>query len=340
MPQDPHESCRRLPRYAKDPGEETFLHAVNKALLSAVLPPLTGNSDPRMLPIVYVVGAPRSGTTLLSQLLSRYLVVGYINNLIARFWLRPSVGIRLSAILLGSDARRAITLDSVHGVTSGLAGPHEFGYFWRHWLNLDASPTHRLDSRTLAEVDQEGLRDALEQEILASFDAPVVFKNVICGLQAAFLSELHPRSLFVHVKRDLYATAASVLTCRLQRYGSYSAWWSLKPSTYASIVTLPNPAAQAVAQVLDSVAEIDQELARPGVNSVTLRYEGLCADPRGVLEQVATALKEMGCTVDTGDEPPPILSTSMPQSLPPELERALQFALAHRRCVVERPGLN
>ena len=40
-------------------------------------------------PIIFIVGVPRSGTTLLSQLLIEHLDIGYINNHIAKYWMAP-----------------------------------------------------------------------------------------------------------------------------------------------------------------------------------------------------------------------------------------------------------
>ena len=54
------------------------------------------------------------------------------------------------------------------------------------WLQLDQTPTHHLSALALAKLDRVGLQYALQQEILASFNCPVVLKNIICGLHAAF----------------------------------------------------------------------------------------------------------------------------------------------------------
>ena len=136
MMHDPHESGPRTSPFAKNAAEETFFFTLNTILHNAELPSPETVCDVARLPLVYIVGVPRSGTTLLSQMLCGYLPVGYINNLIARFWLKPSVGIRLSKTVLGEEARRHITLRSTHGTTEGASSPHEFGYFWRHWLQL------------------------------------------------------------------------------------------------------------------------------------------------------------------------------------------------------------
>jgi hypothetical protein len=225
------------------------------------------------------------------------------------------VGIQLSSILLGAERRRGIVFESEHGVTFGPAGPHEFGYFWSHWLRLSDSPTHHLNDGALGRIDRDGLQKALEQEILGSFNVPVVFKNVICGFQAGFLTALHPRSLFVHVKRSPFAVAASVLGCRFQRYGSYATWWSLKPSTFPELSLLSDPASQVVGQVLDCVAEIEEELDNSEVKSLVLSYEKLCADPEGSITQVFRACEEMDCMVTRNDDPLPRLVMASPQRL-------------------------
>lgn len=320
---DPHEPGTRRNSFAKDGVHEDFFSALNQALFRAELPTLPVDDSVRAMPLIYIVGAPRSGTTLLSQLISRHLPVGYISNLVARFWLRPSVGIRLSAALFADDERRKISLRSTHGTTDGVSNPHEFGYFWRHWLKLDAAPTHHLSNKMLAAVDAVGLKNALENEILAAFHRPVLFKNVICGFHAEFLTHLHPASLFVYIARDAEAAVASILKVRQERFGSYKTWWSLMPSTYPFSPTPRDPVEEVVRQVFDCRHEMESELNKPGVSSLFVSYEALCRDPRGVLDQIVQQLQHLGYNVDpdyVGLSSLPISSVS---KLPPDLSTRL-----------------
>jgi len=327
MPPDPDECDDRLPAFSKSAGDEAFLHALNVRLADARFDTGSIASDPAAWPLVYIVGAPRSGTTLLSQLTSRYLPVGYIDNLVARFWLRPSVGIRLSRIVLGDRARDTIELESRHGVTRGASGPHEFGYFWRHWLHLDDAPNHHLGEDALARLDSAGLKGALEQEIIATFAAPVVFKNVICGFHAAFLTRIHPRSLFVNIERDEYATCASILRSRLERYGSYDHWWSLQPSSYPFDPPATDPCAEVALQVDACRREIRAELARPGVHAITLRYEELCANPSASMRRICDELDQLGASIrPTCAQLSPLQATGNP-SLPQTMQARLLACL-------------
>ncbi len=324
---DRHEPGIRLPSYAKDPKEERYFLELNRALANATLPSERPETDPETLPLIYIVGAPRSGTTLLSQLVSRHLRVGYINNLIARFWMRPSAGIWLSRALLGEDARNEIALRSSFGTTAEIAGPHEFGYFWRHWLRLDESPTHHLDRNALELLDAEGLRQALQHEILAAFGQPVAFKNVICGFHAAFLTGLHKPSIFVHIRRDLFSTAASILKSRRERFGSYETWWSLKPSTWPFRIDPPNPALEVVTQVAECRREVHEELSRPGIWSLSMTYEALCEQPRECLERIRASCLELGQVVDWADSDISSLEPSKEVRLPARLNKQLRSAI-------------
>lgn len=320
MHYDPHEDGQRLLSYAKRASDEAYLQALNENLLGADLPSMS-SQDASGLPIIYIVGAPRSGTTLLSQLVSRYLPIGYINNLIARFWLRPSVGIRLSHILMGESARQEIRFNSVHGVTAELAGPHEFGYFWRYWFKLDDAGTHHLSAAELADVDSAGLKSALENEILASLGMPVVFKNVICGFQAPLLGEIHKNSLFIHIDRDLCSTCASILKSRHERYGSYSTWWSLKPSTFSSLPV--DPVEQVITQVIDCRRELNGQISKSGVAFLNIQYEELCGNPNGVLQMICDQVTGMGYPMSPITSAPTFQSSGCAR-LPNEMMRKLE----------------
>lgn len=328
VPFDPHDRRERLASVRKDPEDEAFLAALNAALKDAPLPAPAPSATLETLPLIYIVGAPRSGTTLLSQVLSRALPVGYVNNLIARFWSRPAAGIRLSRMLLPDGGREYITFDSRHGVSAGIGGPHEFGQFWRSWLGLDRAVTHHPTRAQLQTLDAAGLRHTLRNEILANVNAAVVFKNVICGFHAPWLTDVHPASLFVNIERDLAATCASVLAARMERYGSYDAWWSLKPSTYAEVAALGDPCEQVVRQVLDCRRDMRAALGAQNVRAVTVTYEELCRAPQAVLGRVCQATRGLGVSLEPMDEVPSTFRPSGGALLPADMQASLERALA------------
>lgn len=283
------------------------------------LPPPPG-PDPHTLPLVYIVGVPRSGTTLVHQLVVRHLDVGYIDNLAARFWERPSVGIALSRALF-PESPAGIALSSRHGVADGPHGPHEFGYFWRKWLRLDEAPTHHLDEEAQARVDRVGLRQALTSELLAWLGRPVALRNVICGFHAALLTDVHPPSLFVHVTRDRLAVVRSILRARIDLFGDAATWWSLKPSTYP--YSEPDPAHEVIRQAADCLHELEDELAHPDVSALTIAYSDLCADPAAALDEIRQGIGRLGWAVPAPTGHIERLRASPGPELPPHVERQL-----------------
>ena len=319
-----HKTSARLADCAKNEDDETFLRILNEHLALIGTESVSANPD-KEIPLIYIVGAPRSGTTLLSQVVSRYLPVGYVNNLMARFWLKPVVGVRLSKILLGKNYRQAIGFESKHGVTDGLVGPHEFGYFWEHWFQLNDSKTHHLSAEALARLDRGGLQNILEQELLSNFDMPVVFKNVICGFQAPFLVNVHKNSLFIHITRDLRSTCASILESRFKRYGSYDAWWSLKPSTFLSFPD--DPVSQVVNQVIDCRREFDEQVLSSGAEMIKIKYEDFCRNPNYVLLMICSKVANMGWLMAPTDSVPPFQvqnDTILPDELIKKLDNKIK----------------
>jgi hypothetical protein len=319
---DPHEAAPRRGEFAKDERAEDLLFRVNELLAGASLPEPPPDPDAVSRPILYTVGVPRSGTTVLAQLVARHLPVGYIDGLAARFWRRPSVGVALSLAVLGPIGGRQIALASRHGVSAEVTGPHEFGYFWRHWLRLDDSPSHHPSPEHQATIDIPGLRRALEHELLASFRAPVAFRNSVCGFHAGLLSRIHPATLFVHIRRDPLECARSILACRKERYGSYQAWWSLKPSTWP-FGGESDPAAQVARQVTDCRRELELELSMPKVHAIAIEYADLCRDPRDSIERIRSGLAAFGAKLPLQGDLPTALPMGGARHLPEALERRL-----------------
>lgn len=272
-------------------GFESVFESLNQTLMTGTYEIPAFELDPISLPAIYVVGPPRSGTTLLGQLLAKHLNVGYINNLTARFWMRPSIGIYLSRALDLDSYRAQIELKSYYGETRQPWGPHEFGHYWSHWFQLQESSPHNLESKHLDSLEPLDFSLSLENEILGPIGKPVVFKNIVCGFQAQYLANAHANSLFVFIERDPIDTGISLLNARFHKFGSTSHWWSLRPK---SLMNLPkDDVDQIAAQVLDSISEMKQELFPLGRKVISTDYRTLCADPASVVNLIRQRVSEL-----------------------------------------------
>lgn len=272
--------------YRKDPAEEDFLERVNGVLGAAEE---GGYRDlPERLPTLHVVGAPRSGTTLLYQVIARGLDVGYVNNLIASFWLAPVTGVRLSR-KLGLAATPSSSFASSFGRTEGVAEPHEYGYFWNHHLGYP--DLAERDAGHGATIDWARLRRVLVNMAEAE-GRPVAFKPMLLVWHLEEMLRWMPRTCYVWIRREPRDTALSILRMRRSLLGDESGWASLRPR---GIPDDAPPWEQVAAQVVLLERVLEGVAARLGPRHVLpVRYERLCADPGGVLEEIRDMMGAKG----------------------------------------------
>ncbi len=202
---------------------------------------------------VFVIGAPRSGTTLLSQFICAAFDVGYVDNLMACFWKAPVYGAMLSRKLL---KHRVITSRSEFGATKLATDPHEFGGFWRSMLNYQ-------DMTQQGECDSASLNDLAVKldQISKVFALPMIYKVFQLTWHMVEYQKLRPQTRWVWVHRDVERNALSLLKFREHLHGDRSKWASSRPLS-ADLITFANPFQEVVYQVLAINAWIRKQLAQ------------------------------------------------------------------------------
>jgi hypothetical protein len=273
--------------FAKDPSDEAFLEQLNLALAPHAEADYLELEE--TYPTLHVIGVPRSGTTLLYQVAASGLELGFVNNLVAAFWLAPVYGLRLSRKLGLSG--QVSTFESSFGRTPGVAEPHEFGYFWNHHLRYpdlcEQPPGHE------GTIDWGRLRRVLLNLAHAN-GGPMAYKPMLLLWHLDAMLEHMPRTCYVWIRRDLRETALSLLRMRRSLRGSETAWASLRPQGPAWMAEEP-PWRQVAAQVVVLERLIEAAAARMGPDHVLeLRYETLCSAPGRALEQIRDFLGSKG----------------------------------------------
>jgi hypothetical protein len=259
------------------------LYALNRALRPLERALLARHRDDSQ-PVAFIVGAPRSGTTLLYQLIARHLAVGYVSNGVSRYWMAPVFGLARFARRC-AGCRSDIELRSEFGGTAGPCSPHEFGWFWQHWCGFFA--TDDLDQAQLDGFPWEVLRDEI-QSMAGYVGKPFVFKslNYLVYNIDRFAREF-PNARFIHIRREFPSVVRSVLECRVARYGTDRLWWTIRPRDIAAWRDRP-PVEQVCHQIADIRRAIEASLASlPESRHLTLEYENLVAAPEIALQRVA-----------------------------------------------------
>jgi LPS sulfotransferase NodH len=271
---------RRGP-YAKDASGERFLEGLNEYLRPRELELYRDHEVEH--PFLFVVGLPRSGTTLLSQLLAYCLDAGYVDNFTARFWLAPVHGLRLSGLVAG-DAD-AVSFESDYARTKSLRDIHEFGYFWRHWLRKETFDDVVHAREREDEIDWAGLRRTLAN-IQHELAKPFVAKNMLGAYHLPRLREVLGPVIYVYVERDPLDVCVSILDARRKYYADPGTWWSYVPVEYPRLAGR-DYWEQIAGQVHYLARFYDRAFAELGEDAVVrVTYEQLCRDPESVLAAV------------------------------------------------------
>ncbi len=274
---------------------------------------------------IMILGLPRSGTTLLAQTLFHTLDVACTNNLVARFWQTPLVGMSLSESVLGRQ--RLPSFSSSFGRTEVVTDPHEFSWFWQRHLLFDTlagtydygSVRHRINWRELK-------RDLVGMNCVA--DRPLVHKPLeFAGYFIDDFVRMLPCSVFVHIERDPAEVARSIAHGRLARAGNIDTWWSSYPREYPELAT--RQFADQIGGQVHYLSEMYKTaLDRiPEPRLVRTTYQDLCADPMTLVERVSTSAKSTaGHDIAVIGRAGPF-TPSRPKSLPDAIERRMSQAL-------------
>lgn len=269
-----------------------------------------------MLPLVLVVGAPRAGTTLVYQVLARYLPVTYFTNLSALFPRAPLTASR--HFQRGSRAARA-NLHNYYGNTAALAGPNDGFHVWNRWLGTDRY-------RAPATLTEDAVAD-MRQFFAAwtgTFDRPLLNKNnrnVDC---VALLGRILPEAIFVVVRRDPVAVAQSLLIARQHVQGDKRRKWGVRSVDQAAA---RGPLGY-VDSVCQQIVEIERKLREDcrtlsAARLINVQYEHFCENPSDAMVEISSRV--WGAPIDASIVRRELhlaaRSTNQPRVTPEEFER-------------------
>ena len=229
-------------------------------------------------PVVLVVGGPRSGTTIVYQILAACLPVSYTSNWIGCFRHAPITAGRL---LRRWVERPALRTENYFGSTTELGGPNDAFNIWNRWFG-----ELRGDPRPLVAQDAVDLRRFFSAWHRA-FGKPLLNKNNRNTLCLRELSSALPSLCVVAVRRDPLLTAQSLIKSRREVQGDANSGWGLLARDAD-----PSRPLGYVEAVCDQVVEFERRLSEqltwvPSERRVEIGYRDFCEDPAAAVQAVS-----------------------------------------------------
>ena len=281
---------------------ETLLKELNRLLATSQAEVNRQHARPRF-PLLLLMGAPHSGTTLFMQWLAESGRWGYPTNVMSRFYAAPYLGARIQQVLIENDIGGEISgfqktdpYASMLGKTTGALAPHEFWYFWRRFFPLDPE-MDIVPPEALARVDVNKLNRELAS-LEAALEKPLAFKAMLLNGHIPFLDAAFDQVLFVNLKREPAYVVQSMLEGRLRHSGTEETWYSFKLPEYAWLKDRP-PVEQVAGQIHYIRAATDAGMAHVApARTWTLQYEDFCRDPAAAWSVLAEKMAGLGCPMD------------------------------------------
>jgi hypothetical protein len=259
-----------------------------------------GNEGIALYPPVFIIGAPRCGSTLLLKLITERYKFAFINNFSCRLFKIPICGnwIAKTLGLRNPDG----DYEFQFGHVRGLGAPNECGEFWYRWFPRGLHVY--VPAGAAAKQHLKELRLSVGGISYLS-RRPMVFKNLYNSMRIAPILEAIPEASFIVCRRDYKENALALLTSRIANHRAKDKWWSLPPKEIDDLMR-KGYHEQVAGQIYYTYKQIDEDKNKFGQNKFfEVEYANLCRDVHGALDKIGEFLSTRGCRPLINKQVPP-----------------------------------
>jgi hypothetical protein len=271
-----------------------LLEPVENRLISA-------DHEPSYSPI-FIIGVPRSGTTLLYQIITYCFNVCYISNLVSRrFSNIPCVASYPLSLINGCNYPGHFK--SWYGHISGWRAPSQAWKFWERWFPFEDQRYIRPEEISGSSIKKMRNTVLLMQDI---YRRPFVNKTLNLGVRLLPLNRAFPEALFVRMRRNRIDIAQSILKGRKEYNGDINEWFSAKPLEFDRLSD-KDYITQVCGQIYYLEMDMDRDIQRIGSNRcIDVQYEYLCRNPKGVIAAIKKFYNHNTCgeRIEVRNNPP------------------------------------
>ncbi|WP_197466304.1 MULTISPECIES: sulfotransferase [unclassified Oleiphilus] len=221
--------------------------------------------------LIFIVGAPRTGSTILYQALTNCYDVKYIDNLAASWFKQLPFGMWLSHRRFGLEPHNNFVAEHGNTAEFGEHAPSECGQFWYRWLSKE---DHFVDAGAVSQESIDQIRKELSA-VSGMFGLPLLFKNLNMGQRLRLIKEFAPDAKIIFIRRDPRFTVRSILRAREKMGVASNEMWSVRPKNFRELQALTE-GEMCAAQVYHLEKQIKEDLSLfPDENVMTVQYNKL-----------------------------------------------------------------
>jgi len=231
---------------------------------------------------VFIIGAPRTGSTILYEILTNSLDVIYPDNLAEKFYRNMYFGFWLSNRIYGNRAHNSFLSHFGNTEKFGQHAPNEYAGFWYRWIPRGTHYTPADYLSTNAKVEIRSTISAVTNK----YKKPLLYKNLNLGQRMGMLSEVFPQCKFIFIKRNPVFTVQSLFLAKRKLGFEENDWWSVMPKNVQELKQLPE-IERLTKQVFYTERQITQDSNLfPKGNIKTIRYQELYDNLDSILGQI------------------------------------------------------
>ena len=257
-------------------------------ILSVLERPFIPKGDPEPLPIVFVVGIHRTGSTLVSQVLADSFGFAPLGNFATVFpRSKYLVHLLFKRFYHPGEPAKPRKHKSFYGISSGFYTVGDSYEIWDRWLGKDHYNRPEQISGQKRK-DMAGYFRALQK----AWGRPIITKNNRNTLILADIYNSIPNVFFVVVNRNPADVIQSTIQASRDFFGTDEIIWGLRNDKSFDPGNYRDKLDAYCYQYLDLQDSIREELnTLPAEDYAVVQYENFCKDPVGVQKEILARIK-------------------------------------------------
>ena len=248
----------------------------------------TGSISNNKVP-VFIIGTPRSGSTLLYQSMVSYFDFGYFNNFHHKKYCSPSFA-ELNKRTLKHKYNSNFT--SSYGTIEGEYSPSEN---WNFWYRFFRKTPQYVQINEIDKWDLKRFKLAINSFLYVT-KKHLLIKNLPCVTRIQPIINVFPRAYWIVIHRNILDNALSIAKMRVELNKDINKWYSVQPKGYEKFCN-SNYQEQIFKQIELINNTIITDLSWNKKHVSLIKYEDFCSNPKVILDKLNDKFDKIGINI-------------------------------------------